>query len=188
MTCLPMMWKIFTAKIRKAIYYSLISHGLFPDERKGCRKGSRGTAELLYIDQNILNESKNWRKNLVFAWIEYKKAYDMVPQSWIINCLQMYKISYETINFIEKTMKNWRVELIAGRKSFAERKIRREIFQGDALSPLLLIIAMMPLNHILRKCTAGYKLSRLQEKINHLMYMDDIKLFAKNEKKKWKPK
>ena len=41
---------------------------------------------------------------------------------------------------------------------------------------------MMPLNHIVRKCTAGYKLSRLQEKINHLMYMDDIKLFAKNEK------
>ena len=40
---------------------------------------------------------------------------------------------------------------------------------------------MMPLNHILRKCTAGYKLSRSQE-INHLMYMDDIKLFAKNEK------
>ena len=27
--------------------------------------------------------------------------------------------------------------------------------------------------------TAGYKLSRSQEKINHLMYMDDIKLFAK---------
>ena len=41
---------------------------------------------------------------------------------------------------------------------------------------------MMPLNHILRKCSAGYKLSRSQEKINHLMYMDDIKLFAKNEK------
>ena len=40
----------------------------------------------------------------------------------------------------------------------------------------------MPLNHILRKCTAGYKLSRSQEKINHLMYMDDIKLFAKNER------
>ena len=38
---------------------------------------------------------------------------------------------------------------------------------------------MMPLNHILRKCTAGYKLSILQEKINHLMYMDNIKLFVK---------
>ena len=40
---------------------------------------------------------------------------------------------------------------------------------------------MMPLNHKLRKCTAGYKLCRLQENINHLMYMDNIKLFAKNE-------
>ena len=41
---------------------------------------------------------------------------------------------------------------------------------------------MMPLNDIFRKCAAGYKISRLQEKINHLMYMDGIKLFAKNEK------
>ena len=91
----------------------------------------------------------------------------------------MYKISHETTNFIEKTMKKWRVELTAGGKNLAETKIHRGIFQGDALSPLLFISAMLPINHILRKCTAGYKLSRSQEKINHLMYMDDIKLFAK---------
>ena len=75
-------------------------------------------------------------------------------------------------------MKNWRVELTAGRRSLAEAKIQRGIFQGDAQSPLLFMIAIMTLNHILRKCTAGYKLSRLHEKINHLIYMDDIKLFA----------
>ena len=176
------MWKILTAQIQEKIYYSKTSHGLFPDEQKGCRKGSRGTAELLFIDQHILNESKTRRKNLAMAWIDYKKAYDMLPQSWILHCLKMYKISHEVINFIEQTMKIWRVELTAGGKSIAETMIQRGIFQGGALSPLLLIIAMMPLNHILRKCTAGYKLSRLQKKINHLMYMDDIKLFAKNER------
>ena len=79
-------------------------------------------------------------------------------------------------------MKTWRVELTAGGRSIAETKIQRGIFLGDALSPILFIIAMMPLNHILRKCTAGYKLSRSQEMINHLIYMDDIRLFAKNEK------
>ena len=79
-------------------------------------------------------------------------------------------------------MKTWRVELTAGGRSLAEVKIQRGIFQGDALSPLLFINAMMPLNHIVGKCTAGYKLSRSQEKINHLMYRDDVKLFAKNEK------
>ncbi len=111
------------------------------------------------------------------AWIDFKKAYDMVPQSWIINCLKMYKISHEVINFIEQTMKTWRVKLTAGGKGLAETKIQRGIFKEDALSSLLFTIAMMPLNHILRKCTAGYKLSRSQE-----MYIDDIKLFAKNEK------
>ena len=145
---------------REVIYYSLTSRRIIPWGTEGCRTGSRGTAELLYIDQHILNESKTRRKDLAMAWIDYKKAYDMVPQSWIINCFKMYKISYEVINFIEKIMKTWRVEL----------------------TPLLLIIAMIPLNHIHRKCTTGYKLSRSQEKINHLMYIDDIKLFAKNVK------
>ena len=79
-------------------------------------------------------------------------------------------------------MKTGRVELAAGGRSLAEAKIQRGIFQGDALSLLLFIIAMTPLNHILRKCTAGYKFSRSQEQINHPIYMDDIKLFAKNEK------
>ena len=180
-TCLPMMWKILTAQIREKIYYSLKSRGLFPFRQKGYRKGSRGIAELLYIDQHMLNESKNRRKNLAMAWIDNKKAYDMIPQSWIKN--RMYKISHE-INFIEKNMKNWRVELTAGGKCFAETKIQKAIFQGDTLSPLQFIIAMMPLNHILRKCGAGYKLSRSQGKINHLMYMDD---YLQKIKKNWKP-
>ena len=41
---------------------------------------------------------------------------------------------------------------------------------------------MMPLNHIIRKCTGGYNLSESQENINHLIYIDDIKLFVKYEK------
>ena len=174
-TCLPMMWKILTAQIREEIYYSLTSRGLFPGEQKGCCKGSRGTVELLYIDQHILDESKTRRKNLAMPWIEFKKAYDMVLHSF-----KMYKISDEAINFIDKTMKSWRVELTAGGRSLAVTQIQRGIFQGDALSPLLFIIVMMPLNHILRKCIAGYKLSGSQ--VNPLMNMDDIKLFAKNKK------
>ena len=79
-------------------------------------------------------------------------------------------------------METWREKLTAGGKSLAEVKIQRGIFQGDMLSPLLFVIVMMPLNHILRKCSGGHKLNKSQEKINHLMYIDDIKLFVKNKK------
>ena len=38
---------------------------------------------------------------------------------------------------------------------------------------------MIPLSHIIRRYTGGYKLHKLQEKIS---YIDDIKQFARNEK------
>ena len=44
------------------------------------------------------------------------------------------------------------------------------------------LIGMMPLNNVLKKCKAGEKLSKLQEKINHLICLIAIKLFAKSEK------
>ena len=55
-TCLPIMLKILAAQIREKIYYSLISCEIFPDEQKGCRKRTRGTKELLHIDQRIIDE------------------------------------------------------------------------------------------------------------------------------------
>ena len=112
----------------------------------------------------------------------YKKAYDIVPQNWIITCPATYKILDEVINIIEKTMKTWRVELTAEGESLADSKIQRCIFQGVALSLLLFIVAMTPHNHILGKRTGGYKVCKSQEKINHLMYMDEIKVFVKKEK------
>ena len=44
---------------------------------------------------------------------------------------------------------------------------------------------MITLNHILNKRTAGHKVRKSQENINHLLYMDYIKLLAKM-KKNWK--
>ena len=41
----------------------------------------------------------------------------------------------------------------------------------------------MPLNHIFRNCPGEYKFSISDEKIDHIMYMDYINVFTKNEKK-----
>ena len=45
-------------------------------------------------------------ENLAMTWIDYKKTHDIVPQSWIIDNLIIYKISSEVIKFIENTMEN----------------------------------------------------------------------------------
>ena len=58
------------------------------------------------------------------ACIDDKKAYHMVPQSWILHCLKKYKMPNQVIQFIETTMQTWRVVLTAGGKSLAEVKIK----------------------------------------------------------------
>ena len=88
-TCLPLMWKLLTGVIADQIYAHLDQEKLLPEEQKGYRKGSRGTNNLLYIDRAVIKEVKSRNKNLAMAWIDYK-AYDMVPQSWIIECLDLF--------------------------------------------------------------------------------------------------
>ena len=77
---------------------------------------------------------------------------------------------------------NWQKE----KKIFVQVKFQGGIFQGGALSLLLSVIVMMPLNNIRKKWIEGYKLHKSQKKINHQIYIDDIKQFAKSEKN-WKP-
>ena len=84
------------------------------------------------------------------------------------------------MKFITEAMKKWKVELITRGKTLTELEIQRGIFQGDARSPLLFVIAMVPFNYILRKYTGGSNFAKSQEKINYLMHIDDIKLFRKN--------
>ena len=73
-TCLPLMWKFLTGVIADQIYAQLDQDKLLPEEQKGCRKNSRGTNDLLYIDRAVIKEVKSRNKNLAMAWINYKKA------------------------------------------------------------------------------------------------------------------
>ncbi|KAK7906619.1 hypothetical protein WMY93_015231 [Mugilogobius chulae] len=59
--------------------------------------------------------------------------------------------------------------------------IKCGIYKGDALSPLLFCIGLNPLSQIINKTGYGYRL-RNGATISHLLYMDDIKLYAKSER------
>ena len=77
-TFLPLIWKLLTGVIADQIYQHLDQETLLPEEQKGCRKGSRGTNDPIYIDRAVIKEVKSRNKNSAMAWIDYKKAYVMV--------------------------------------------------------------------------------------------------------------
>ena len=53
--------------------------------------------------------------------------------------------------------------------------------QSDSLSRHLFILVMIPLTLMLGQAKAPYKLKKGGKKINHLLFMGDLKLSAKNE-------
>ena len=42
------------------------------------------------------------------AWVDYKKAYDMMPHSWITESLKMAQVAENITNFLQKSVVNWK--------------------------------------------------------------------------------
>ena len=179
-TCLPTIWKLLTSIISDEIYTFLENQNLIPWQQKGNKRKSYGTKDQLLIDKLITKTVRKKRGKLRMAWIDYRKAYDSVPHSWIIKCLKMYGIADNIVAFLEKSMASWRTELQLNQETVGKIWIMCGIFQGDSLSPLLFVIALIPLTQILEQNKFGFKIGK--HLINHLLYMDDLKLYAKNDK------
>ena len=168
-TCLPLMWKTLTGMMADQLYEHLESQDLIGEEQKGCRRGGRGTKEHLMLDKAILRDCRTRRTNLAMCWIDYRKAYDMLPHSWILETLKMMGTAGNIVRMLEQSMHTWSTKLEYMGEDVASVRIKRGIFQGDSLSPLLFIIALIPLSRVLRNTDSGYKLKN-GEKVNHAIY------------------
>ena len=153
------MWKLLTGVIADQIYAHLDQEKLLPEGQKGCRKGSRGTNGLLYIDRAVIKEVKSRNKNLAMAWIDYREAYDMVPHSWIMECLDLFGVAENVKSLLVNSMEKWKVMLCSENSELGKVEIKRDIFQGDSLSSLVFVLALIPLSLILRMAKAAYELS-----------------------------
>ena len=186
-TCLSTMYKLLTSILSDHIYQHLTENNLLPTEQRGCRKNSYGTKDQLLINKTILDDVKRNKKSLAVAWIDYKKAFDSLPHDWIVKCLKAQKVHPTIVEFISISMTKWQTSLILnhekGSINIPHVTIRSGIFQGDSLSPLLFCTALAPLSLELNNTGLGYCIDRKADetKLNHLLYMDDLKLYGKNK-------
>ena len=186
-TCLPTMYKVLTAVLSDRLYLHFDQNGLFAPEQRGCRRSCYGCRDLLLIDKFLVGDCRKFKKNMSTAFIDYCKAYDSVPHSWISESLNLYKVAPQCVSFLNRCMELWATQLFfvgsTGRMEVGRISIDCGIFQGDSLSPLLFCIALIPLSNELRVSNTGYHPSCSADNINitHSFYMDDLKCYAKGE-------
>lgn len=137
------------------------------------------------IDNLITTQAKKRLKIISMAWIDYQKAFDSVPHSWLLEVLKIYKINRQVIALLGHLMSTWRTTLFVHNISASYRTsqvlIKRGIFQGDSLSPLWFCLALNILSKMLNRSSYGYSINS-ETLITHLFYMDDLKLYAKGKK------
>ena len=46
----------------------------------------------------------------------------------------------------------------------------------------MFVLTLIPLSLILRKAKAAYEFSESKERINHLLFMNDLKMYSRSEK------
>ena len=100
----------------------------------------------------------------------------------VVEIQEYVGVASNMISLLENSMNTWRTDLTSGESVFGEVRIKRGIIQGDSLSPLLFVLALIPLTLILRESKAGYDLGE-KVRINHLLFMNDLKLYVKMKSK-----
>ncbi|GIX64582.1 reverse transcriptase [Babesia caballi] len=122
---------------------------------------------------------------LYSTWIDITKAFDSVDHVVLEHVIRRLKLPNWMTNFILDTIKRWTIDIRWHKECIIEgKKIERGILQGDSLSPLLFVLCMDPLSRRLRQLYPSVQIRTSDSRAfgtNHQLYIDDLKLLAKDE-------
>jgi hypothetical protein len=77
------LYNTLKGKLAKRISTHLVEQSLLLTEQKGCHPGSKCYKDQLVISKAIYEDFRRRNNNLSLAWIDYQKAFDSIPHSWV---------------------------------------------------------------------------------------------------------
>ena len=105
------MHKVFTAITSEFIMDHCTTNNIVTEEQAAGKIGSWRCTDQLLINKIVYKEVTKNKSNLTTAWLDYRKAFDSVPHSWIIESLQLAKVPDKIIDVIKMLMSRWRTKL-----------------------------------------------------------------------------
>ena len=85
------------------------------------------------------------------------------------------------IKLLKGSISSCQTVLFSGKNRVGKINIKRDIFQGDSVSPLLFVVALVLVTVVLITPKQRYSFVKATEKLNHLLFMDDPKLCGSND-------
>jgi len=98
---------------------------LLPAEQKGFHSGSKVCNDQLMISKKIYEDYRRRNRNLSIAWIDYQKAFDRVPYSWVEKSIELVGVNSTIVRFCVLSMEKWNTSLIL--------KTKQEVMQSQPI-------------------------------------------------------
>uniref|UniRef100_A0A803TXW0 ribonuclease H n=1 Tax=Anolis carolinensis TaxID=28377 RepID=A0A803TXW0_ANOCA len=151
-----------------------------PDVQAGFRKG-RGMRDQIANIPWIIEEAREFQKNIYFCFIDYSKAFDCVDHNKLWHVLGGMGIPSHLVCLLRNLYKDQVATVRTDHGTTDWFKIGKGVWQGCILSPYLFNLYA---EHIMRRAgidesKAGVKISG--RNINNLRYADDTTLMAESE-------
>ena len=145
-----------------------------------------GTVDQLIIDRCIMEEVKQYHRNLAVAFYDYRKAYDKVNHHWMLRVYQWIGIPREVVQLILVLMEKWKTRLEIWNNG--EKIISRWIdimcgfLQGDSYLPVGFCISEIPVCKLLQQ-SKGYRMGAPGNRSisrTHSLFIDDLKQYQES--------
>ena len=152
-----------------------------PYVQAGFRK-SRGTRDQNVNNCWIIEEAREFQKNIYFCFTDYAKAFDCLDHHKLWEILQEMGISDHLTCLLRNLYAGQEATVRTGHGTTDWFQIGKGVRQGCILSACLfnLYAEYIMRNTVLEETQAGIKIAR--RSINNLRYADDITLWQKVKK------
>ena len=188
-TCLNTAYKIFTGILGKYLKEHAERNNIWDKSQLGACSGVLGTVDQLIVDNTIMEEVRERKRNVAVAFYDYQKAYDMVKHDWMLRVYGWMQVPDKMLNVIRELMRGWktRLEVVDKSETIVSRwiNIMKGFLQGDSFSPVGFCITEVPIGMLLQE-TDGYMMGPPGErnlKRTHSLFIDDLKVYQQNHKK-----
>ena len=185
-TCTNNIYKWFSSVLLDVFNQHITQYNIMQRSQRGAKNKCSGTFQNILIDDMILKDAHDNKRNLSCSWVDVSKAFDSLSHSWIEKVLKIHRFPTKLTSVIVKVMSSWSVRLVI---PLAERDVISDPIsiisgglQGDVITPNLYTLSMNPISWELRRFQ-GYKLSKpLLSKITHVLFIDDLKSYNATQK------
>ena len=138
-------YKLYTSCLNIFIQNHCEANEIITSKQAGGKRSVWGCTEQLLINKSVLSEVWQKKRNLLTAWLDYRKVFDSVPHDWIIKALQLAEVPKNLVESIKRLSKQWATILNLGGEDQSvtdEIHCSKGIFRGDSLSVLLFILSV----------------------------------------------